>query len=385
MGKAYLRLRRFCAWTVGIVFTISGILKLMDPVGTGLLMGEYFQFLHIGFMRRLGIASGMFFSFLETFTGIALVTGVWRKAAAVSASVLMALFTLLTILLAAFDPPMDCGCFGEVLHLTHLQSLLKNIVLDLLLVFAFVPWREFGEPRKIKYGSFALISLSCLLFGIYSALYLPLDDYTDYRPGAMLASSSKAQSSDGFSARYIYEKNGARRIISLEDELPDDSWTFVGVEEEIEEIIPSYPVLPITDNGAVADSLAAQGDVIAVSAYSARRLGKKKMEKIYGFMDMAESAGYRVLLLTLRPEAGSGGYGSDFRALVGLNRSNGGATLIRDGVIVKKWARRNLPDRDTLEELLTQDPMETTADSESRGKLPFQSFLLYSFAVLLLL
>ena len=141
MGKAYLRLRRFCAWTVGIVFTISGILKLMDPVGTGLLMGEYFQFLHIGFMRRLGIAAGMFFSFLETFTGIALVTGVWRKAAAVSASVLTALFTLLTILLAAFDPPMDCGCFGEVLHLTHLQSLLKNIVLDLLLVFAFVPWR----------------------------------------------------------------------------------------------------------------------------------------------------------------------------------------------------------------------------------------------------
>ena len=32
------RARRFCAFLVGVVFFLSGLLKLMDPVGTGLIM-----------------------------------------------------------------------------------------------------------------------------------------------------------------------------------------------------------------------------------------------------------------------------------------------------------------------------------------------------------
>ena len=44
------RMKRFCGFTTGIVFFVGGILKLMDPVGAGLVMKEYFDFLHIGFL-----------------------------------------------------------------------------------------------------------------------------------------------------------------------------------------------------------------------------------------------------------------------------------------------------------------------------------------------
>ena len=44
------KMRRFCGFLAGIIFYISGILKLLDPVGAGLVMDEYFSFMHIGFM-----------------------------------------------------------------------------------------------------------------------------------------------------------------------------------------------------------------------------------------------------------------------------------------------------------------------------------------------
>ena len=34
------RAKRFCGYIVGIVFFISGVLKLLDPVGTSLIVKE---------------------------------------------------------------------------------------------------------------------------------------------------------------------------------------------------------------------------------------------------------------------------------------------------------------------------------------------------------
>ena len=44
------RMKRFCGFATGVVFFIGGILKLMDPVGAGLVIKEYLDFLHLGFM-----------------------------------------------------------------------------------------------------------------------------------------------------------------------------------------------------------------------------------------------------------------------------------------------------------------------------------------------
>ena len=76
---AKLRFRRSCAWIVGLVYFISGILKLIDPTGSGLVVEEYFHFLHLGFLLPFAKASGTAFAFLEVTLGAALLTGVWRK------------------------------------------------------------------------------------------------------------------------------------------------------------------------------------------------------------------------------------------------------------------------------------------------------------------
>ena len=78
-------------------------------------------------------------------------------------------------------------------------------------------------------------------------------------------------------------------------------------------------------------------------------------------------------------------YFADRKKLLTLNRSNGGATLVDDGLIVTKWGRRQLPDRQALEELAETDVTESLLSEDNSHRVKFQAFLLYVFAVMLLL
>ena len=53
MKYILFRLKRFCGFITGFVFFIAGIFKLLDPVGTGLIMSGYFDFLHLNFLLYL--------------------------------------------------------------------------------------------------------------------------------------------------------------------------------------------------------------------------------------------------------------------------------------------------------------------------------------------
>ena len=89
--------------------------------------------------------------------------------------------------------------------------------------------------------------------------------------------------------------------------------------------------------------------------------------------------------LTAIPEVLSSTYFADRKKLLTLNRSNGGATYLDDGLIVAKWSRRRLPDRDKLAALSGEDAAESLLTENNGSRLKFQAFLLYVFAVMLLL
>ncbi|MDE6634705.1 MAG: hypothetical protein K2J96_05575, partial [Bacteroidaceae bacterium] len=180
------RMRRFCAFITGFVFLASGILKLVAPTGAGLVMSEYFKFFHTGFLDFMAKAAVIWLAFAESVIGVALITGVWLKVTAFAAVLFMGFFTLITLLLVIFNPEMDCGCFGEAIHLTHWQTFLKNIVLCLLLACAFLPFRELGKPKKKKYVSFGIAVISIAAFAVWNMMYIPVADFTDFRSGAVL-------------------------------------------------------------------------------------------------------------------------------------------------------------------------------------------------------
>ena len=350
-------IRRISAVLIGFVLFLSGVLKLMDPVGARLVVEEYLGFLHLGFLSGLAglIGSGM--ALLEALVGTALITGVWRKIVAVVTGVLLGFFTLLTVALCIWNPNMDCGCFGEIIHLTHVQSLVKNLILLALWALACLPLSKQEPTRKVKYVSFPIVAVSVVLFLLYSSLSIPLVDFTPFKPGAELMLAE-----------------------DIEDPLDD-----------------STPTLPLSDaDGDYVDALLLSGDLIAVSVYDPDALHPEGWEKIARLMRESADLGYtpmvlaaatpaRMETLTSAPEVLASTYFADRKQLLTLNRANGGATYIQDGLIVTKWSSRRLPDREKLAELAQTDVTESLLSENNGGRLKFQAFLLYVFAVMLLL
>lgn len=394
MKKGYNVFRRFCAFVLGAVFLISGILKLMDPVGSEFIMKSYFSFLHIGFMDFSAKFFGVAFALTEAVLGAALMSGVWRKVVGIAVVALTTFFTLLTLVLLIFNPVMDCGCFGEAIHLTHLQTFVKNVILCALCCGAFIPMRELDRPVKVKYVSFALTACSLVALLIYSLVALPLKDYTAFHPGAMLQAAADEQYKDFSEPEFIYEKDGVTQAFSL-DALPDSSWNFVDSRIRQDDFAAGT-VLPLTDDaGEYCDSLATKGNVLVVSAY--RKLSAGRIEGIESLVADARAAGLTPIVLVPSDDVLAAAsekhaaledvlvYYSDYKTLATLNRSNGGATWISDGQIVRKWSYTLRPSSEKLSAALAEDPTALALETQSKGSLALQSFLLYIFAVLLLL
>lgn len=398
MNYFVTKLRRFCGFIAGFIFYFSGIFKLLDPVGAGLIVDEYFSFLHLDFLDFSSKFLGSAVALAESVLGVALITGVWRKSTGIAALSMQGFFTFLTLLLLIFNPEMDCGCFGEAIEMTHGETFIKNLFILALLAGNFIPLQGLGRPKKKKYVSFGIVTASTLAFLIYSWMYIPLVDFTEYDATAHLqaAENFSDNEEDMYEAVFTYEKDGRQETFDLEH-LPDSTWTFVSTETVLKEEFQNISVpLSIYDSeGKYHDTKATQGRVMVISIYDPD-MKQTRWKEVADFANRAQNAGFTPLILIAQTDdenipieiqATLAGitYYSDYKTLITLNRSNAGVTYISDGYIIRKWARRAAPDQERIQDLWKEAETETLIGHSSQSNLAFQAFLLYVFAVMLLL
>ena len=336
-------IRRICAFIAGIVFLVAGLLKLMDPVGAGLVVQEYFKFLHIGFLMPAAKFTGVAMAFLETLLGAAMITGVLPRLTGFVSGIVLFGFTLLTVALWIVNPPMDCGCFGEAIHLTHAQSLIKNVILCVLWMIAYIPLRKAPTPKRVKYVSFLITFISVILFMIAGLRGIPAIDFTSFKPGETL-----------MQAQY-----GAA---------------------------PDSPLLSLCDSeGEYCDDILSAGSMLLFSEYSPEKMSEADNSRIAALRSELDNLGIHTMMVVSASETEAGTYTSDRRTLMTVNRSNGGATLFSDGLIVAKWPVTRLPSAAHVSELVSSEATEAMIKEVAPKRLKLQGFLLYVFAVLLLL
>ena len=347
MKKFHLHLRRYAASLVGIVFLISGILKLWDPVGTMLVVTEYFKFLGMTGLIPAAKGVGIAVAVLECTVGIGLISGVLRKVSAIAAYSLMGIFTILTLLLWIFDAPMDCGCFGQAFHLTHAQSFLKNVILLVLCVFAFVPFREFGKAKTHRGVAASLAFATIIAAAIYSNTHLPVVDFTAFNWGSQLFSS-------------------------LDDEAGEAEFR-------------NAPILSFRDgSGAYCDDLAASDRVIVFSVYDPRKADWTRLEEQYHAAAATEAL--PLVLVTsaedvqLPPDIQP--YICDYKTLITLNRSNGGGTYFYYGELIHKWSAGHFPSN--IAEDVADDPIALSTRHITRRRITAQGFCVALAAILML-
>lgn len=370
---------------LGLVFIFSGFLKLIDPVGTALKVTEYLNAASLDFLSGLSPVAAITLATLEFMLGIAILLGLRMRLASVGIFIMMIFFSLVTLLLVIFDPITDCGCFGELIKLTNMQSFLKNMVLLLLSLFIFLRRKSFVPigPAILEWflmGFFFIISLS---LSIYSYRNLPLMDFSDFKSGTdIVAQLDDLGSSTEYKATYIYKKGDEIGKFTL-DNLPDSTWTFVDSETELlsGSSAKSMDFFIRSEEGEyMTDYFLSLEEPLFISVITnIGRLGKKEWERLNTFAQNVVLNGGRFIFLTsetnsdvqeVRERYGltADFYWGDYKNLITLIRSNGGVVYLNDGCVVNKWAWRKVPQK-RLKMIMDQDPDLYNAKVVTREKI----------------
>ena len=355
-----------------LTFIVSGALKLVDPVGTGLIVKEYLDFMHLGALEPAAIGLGIALAVTEFTIGVCILGGLRIRIISWITLILVAGFTGLTLYLMLFNPISDCGCFGEAIHLTNTQTFLKNLVLLVLAVLIFL-----GRKRAtmvatpvIEWSFVGVFALLALAVALRAAATIPQVDFTAYSVGTSLDDLAQ-ENQARFETTFIYTKDGHTEEFTL-DNLPDDSWTYLDSR--------TVQVGGSTKMAQVDFTLEQmEGPVLAVTVYSPDALKPAQQARIDRFCQAAQRLGQEPVIYGPTEDYVT----ADRKSLMTLNRSNGGAVYFNDGMIVAKWANLELDDAD-LGGVLAEDPDVLVLRNRIREQVYF-SILIAGALVLMVL
>ena len=144
----------------GLLFIFSGLVKGIDPLGLAYKMQEFFEaWASGGFMQSTMAVFGNYalsFSIiiitLEVAVGVALLLGWQKKITTWILVLLMLFFTFLTSYVLFSGKIRACGCFGDCIPLTPVQTFTKDIILLTLSVLLLVTLSSCHIARFFYYN-----------------------------------------------------------------------------------------------------------------------------------------------------------------------------------------------------------------------------------------
>ena len=323
--------KKWCSIAVGLLYVVSGLLKVMDPVGTGLIVEAYFRFMHLPESVLVAKILGVVLGALETAVGFAAVFCVWPRITRWIMLGMQSAFTLLSLTLVIWHPQMHCGCFGEAIHLTHWQTFIKNIVLMGMLWFAYFPLLEATMTKIWQYIAFASSVILMAGFAVYSWYYIPVIDFTDYKIGTEIVSQGEYWNL----SEEERETRSALPMLGTGDKQDPDitkwKWAIISLYD-----LPEDDLLFWTRFLVNFRILKKQGYEVVVLTSAPE---SQMREKILMFAELPFLCSEKVL-----EEMREALYLTSRTTAISLNRNNGGVTFLTDGVITRKRVAKDYPE-----------------------------------------
>lgn len=341
---------------VGVLFIISGLIKLNDPVGFSFKLKDYFapDVLNLEVFIPFALLIAIFVVIFEVMLGTMLLLGYAKKFTIWSSLLMIIFFTFLTFYSAYFNKVTDCGCFGDAIKLTPWESFFKDIVLLILLLIIYFG-RNFIKPiftanlRKIiVYISF----IACMAFGYYVLQHLPVVDFRPYKIGANITEGMMYPPNAEqpiFEYRWTFTHNGAEKIIVTNGDFPKEEGTYtvetIMIQEGYEPPIHDFTME--RDGEDFSAELLVEENLIIVIAYSISNSEKEGFANIKEATDKAIKNGYKVIglsasspevteALTKEHQLNFDFYFCDETALKTIIRSNPSLIELQKGTIKQK-------------------------------------------------
>ncbi|HTX87502.1 MAG TPA: BT_3928 family protein [Bacteroidales bacterium] len=351
---------------LGLVFVFSGFVKGVDPLGTAFRLEDYFSSFNLLWAIPASIYLSILLSTLEFLTGISLLFNLWIRKTAWLLMALMVFFTILTFFDALFNLVPDCGCFGDAIRLTNLQTFLKNLVLIALALPVFFQRKKFKGTLSLSGQQLLLLAFAVIFssMSIISYRHLPFIDFLDWKKGQQVNRHDTLPVR--FYVEYRNKATGEKREFLAPNYPWHDSvwmsqWSFVRQRVEDPNRVNAL-TLKVEDenhNDITASLLDNPGYQFLFVAYDLKRTDQDAFLRILPFYKQAAADGYSFVCLTsalpdeirtFRLAHGTAFeyYQADDVVLKTMIRSNPGLILLKNGKVLGKWHYRDIPEYSDL-------------------------------------
>lgn len=394
-----------CRFLLGATFVFSGFVKAIDPIGTQYKLQDYISAVGMGGIVPdiVTLLASVALSALEFSLGVFVLFAIRRHLVSKILVAFMAVMTLITVWIALFNPVKDCGCFGEALRLTNVQTLLKNIVL--LAASVVVAWRPLRMyrflSRSTQWIAINYTILFVLLLSAHCLYHLPLIDFRPYHIGMNIKKGMEIPAGapqPEFETTFILQKNGVKKEFTL-DNYPDSSWQFVDSKtvQTKEGYVPPIHDFSIqkADGDDITDSvLTAKGYIFLLVSPHLEQADDSNFGDIDLLYEYCQERKIPFYCLTASTKKDIDHWAditgaeypfcfTDETALKTIIRSNPGLLLLKDGTIIRKWSHNDLPSSSSLNAPLSKLSIGAMP-STSLGETIMKVVLLFFVPLILL-
>ena len=358
-------LTQFSRFFVGILFIISGLIKLNDPIGTAIKLEEYFEVFATDFgsffqiLVPYSLPIAICLVVLEVVLGFAVIIFYRMQITTWILLLLILFFTFLTFYSAYFNKVTDCGCFGDALKLTPWTSFVKDLVLLTFIVVLFTQRKNVNTC----YQPLSANIMMCLVvfFSFYMAYFtinhLSFIDFRAYKTGANIPKLMK--SSAPIQYKYVVTKNN--KEFEFDSYPTDTTYKYKSMEVLNKHDLPKITDYAIWNDEGDATKESLTGKRLLIFMLDANKASEKNIEKIKTLAKDLESKGVLTWLVsgsdnnsvsTFRNnnQLALPVYFADATVIKTIIRSNPGLVLLQDGIVRGKWHHKDTPE---IEEVIS--------------------------------
>lgn len=353
-------LTHFSRFFVGVLFIISGLIKLNDPVGFSFKLEEYFaeNVLNIPFLIPLALAIAVFVVIFEVVLGVMLLLGFKPKFTVWSLLLMIVFFTFLTFYSAYFNKVTDCGCFGDALKLTPWESFTKDVVLLVFILILFFGIKHikplFGNKLQTITVAASLLFCGWMAYSVLN--HLPFKDFRAYKVGTNIQKGMEipeGAEKSVYEMIFIYKINGVDTEISYDEvmagNVPEDA-EFVDRKDKLIKqgyVPPIHDFTIEMDGSDYTEDMLNEPKLVIFVMYNLDKACDKGLAKLEYFHKKATAKGYTVIAMTssdqpvIEPVKEKFGHTFDYyfcdaTTLKTIERANPSIVVLEHGTITDK-------------------------------------------------
>lgn len=357
---------------VGVIFIFSGFVKVVDPVGTGIKLEEYFEVFSqdipalqgfFMFFAHNSLALSLIFCALEVILGVATILSYRMRITSWLLLGIIVFFTFLTFYSAYFNKVTDCGCFGDFLKLKPWTSFNKDIFLTVLIIVIFLFRNQYKDSNL--HAVMAIVTVISFGIGIYAIRYLPPIDFLPYAIGKSIPDQMKPTGvKPVFEYTFLNKKTGNEEKAS---EFLMDTTTYKYVSSIT---LNDDKVKPKITDYFVNDS---QGNVYTDSTFIGNKLlfifknikdiESDEVDEIKALAKSVAGSNIQPIIMTSAIQSEFEQFRqanaltipyftADATVLKTMARTNPCVILLQNGVVKGKWGNHSIPDKEEIADQL---------------------------------